>query len=122
MAIVMKGDERRASVRHATRLDGNLVSSRGSRQKVEITDLSTDGFSMSLKPESFMASVGYAVKFAGLETLGAELRWAGKQDAGFRFDRPLHLAVLDHVVNTHPPANDEEPEHGCTPLGEQDRR
>lgn len=104
----MKGDERRASARFATRLDGNLVSSRGSKQAVEITDLSTGGFNTSLRPQSYMDSVGYAIKFAGLETLGAELRWASREEAGFRFDRPLHPAVLDHVVKAHTPANDED--------------
>lgn len=104
----MKRDERRAAARFATKLDGNLVSSRGSKQAVEITDLSTDGFNTSLRPQSFMDSVGYAIKFAGLETLGAELRWANRDEAGFRFDRPLHPAVLDHVVRAHTPANDED--------------
>lgn len=111
MAHVLKGDERRASARFATTLDGNLVSSRGSKQAVKITDLSTDGFNTRLRPQSHMDSVGYAIKFAGLETLGAELRWSGPEEAGFRFDRPLHPAVLDHVVRAHAPANDADSEH-----------
>jgi hypothetical protein len=99
-------DERRGAPRFETALGGQLVSSRGSRHKIEITDLSAGGFSMALNQQSFMDSVGYAVKFAGLETLGAELRWAGRRDAGFSFDRPLHPAVVDHVVQANPPAND----------------
>jgi len=110
-------DERRGAPRFDTALGGHLVSSRGSRHKIEINDLSAGGFSMALGQQSFRDNVGYAVKFAGLETLGAELRWSARGDAGFRFDRPLHPAVVDHVVKAHPPANDSDGSTQPTPAG-----
>ena len=106
MTKTEESDERRGAPRFDTALGGHLVSSRGSRQAIEITDLSAGGFGMALGQQSFMDSIGYAVKFAGLETLGVELRWAGKRDAGFRFERPLHPAVVDHVVKAHAPADE----------------
>ena len=102
MTIDVSSRERRRSPRYETAIDGDLVSSRGSKAAIRITDLSTGGFSMTLGHQSFMDSIGYAVKFAGLERLGAELCWAGRREAGFRFERPLHPAVLDHVIKANP--------------------
>jgi hypothetical protein len=97
-------DERRGSTRFETRIGGKLASSRGSRHAIEITDLSIGGFNMALEQRTVTAKAGYAVRFAGLETLGAELCWATGDEAGFRFERPLHPAVVDHVVRAHPAA------------------
>ena len=110
MGELGNGKDRRASVRFETRIDGALASSRGTRQSIEITDLSTDGFSTTLGLHTVTDKAGYAVRFAGLEVLGAELRWSATQEAGFKFDRPLHPAVLDYIVRENPPANDEEPD------------
>ena len=99
-------DERRGAPRFDTGLGGQLVCSRGSRHSIEISDLSAGGFSMPASQQNFSDRVGYAVKYAGLETLGAQLRWAGTDSAGFRFDHPLHPAVVDHVVRENPPADD----------------
>ncbi|MGX7951522.1 hypothetical protein ACWPM1_03045 [Tsuneonella sp. HG249] len=108
MGELGNGKDRRASVRFDTRIDGALASSRGARQSIEITDLSTEGFNTSLGSHTVTDKAGYAVRFAGLEVLGAELRWSAADEAGFKFDRPLHPAVLDHIVRENPPANDEE--------------
>ncbi|MFA9200784.1 MAG: hypothetical protein ACEQR8_06290, partial [Cypionkella sp.] len=86
------GRERRASARFATKVAARLASSRGSKRAVEITDLSSDGFNTALGAGGWLDAAGYSIKFAGLETLGAELRWSGGAEAGFRFDRPLHPA------------------------------
>lgn len=85
------------------RMTARLASSRGSKRAIEITDLSTDGFSTATSVGQLDNRTGYAVKFGGLETLGAELRWTGEDEAGFRFARPLHPAVLSHVVRGNPP-------------------
>lgn len=104
-----RSNERRQAPRFDTAIGGQLVSSRGSRLVIEITDLSSGGFNMALQPQTVIDSIDYAVTFAGLETRAAELRWASRRDAGFRFERPLHPAVVDHVVRGNPPTA----ERGC---------
>ncbi len=95
--------ERRKSLRYETGLDGTLSCSRGSRTPVAIVDLSVGGFNIDLGERSVSNGPGFSVKVPGLETLGAELRWADTSNAGFKFERPLHPAVLDHVVRSNPP-------------------
>ncbi|MCT2557562.1 hypothetical protein N0B51_01065 [Tsuneonella sp. YG55] len=90
-------------MRHSTSLEGQLKSSRGARQAVGIVDLSTHGFNASLQSRPLAGGTGFSLKIGGLEMLGAEVCWANCTNAGFRFDRPLHPAVLDHVVRSHPP-------------------
>ena len=95
--------ERRSSVRKSTEIRAALKSSRGSRMNVDIVDLSAAGFNAALEPHAVLDSTGFEVTLDGLEALGAELRWAGRGDAGFRFERPLHPAVFDHLVQRNRP-------------------
>jgi hypothetical protein len=98
--------ERRDAVRKPTEMRGTLESDRGSRMAVDIVDLSTAGFSAELGHNAVLDSTGFEVNLGGLEPLGAELRWAGRTDAGFRFERPLHPAVFDHLVERNKPRGD----------------
>ena len=98
--------ERRKAVRHETAMKGVLNCSHGSRLKIDIVDLSTGGFSAELGKNAVLDSTGFEVNLGGLEPLGAELRWAGRTDAGFRFQRPLHPAVFDHLVERNKPRSD----------------
>lgn len=104
------GRERRLSARFATRVAGKLASSRGAKQRVEVSDLSSGGFSAACALGWRGDLAGYAIKLGGLEALGAELRWTTGTEAGFRFDRPLHPAVLDHIVAGNPPAPEDTPD------------
>ena len=106
--------DRRIAPRFGANIDGRLRCSRGSRRSIEITDISVGGCAVSLGPLDVAQGRGYAIKFSGLETLGAELRWNAGGGAGLEFDRPLHPAVVDHIVRTNSPDlaedTDREPE------------
>lgn len=94
--------ERRKAARREISLNGTLNCSRGSQVPIAIVDLSAEGFSADMGQRAMLGGRGFSVKVAGLESLGAELRWSAAASAGFRFAQPLHPAVLDHVVRAHP--------------------
>ena len=100
--------ERRKETRRATSMKGLLNHSRAGRRPVAIVDLSSEGFNADLGVHPVAADGAFSVKLGGLEVLGAELRWLSDMNAGFRFERPLHPAVLDHVVRAHPRADVED--------------
>ena len=68
-----------------------------SNYHVRILDLSTDGCGVELVERP---SVGdpMMVKFEGLEVIDAEVCWVEGFNAGLKFDRPIHPAVLDLLV------------------------
>jgi len=100
--------DRRIAPRFGANIDGRLKCSRGSRRSIEITDISVGGCAVSLGPLDVAQGRGYAIKFGGLETLGAELRWIADGDAGLAFERPLHPAVVDHIVRMNAPHSPED--------------
>lgn len=100
--------ERRKTARQGTSINGVLNCSRGSQMRVAIVDLSTDGFNAEVGHQPVLGGRGFSVKVPGLESLAAELRWTTAASAGFRFDHPLHPAVLDHVVRAKSVAPDND--------------
>ncbi len=100
--------DRRREPRLELSLDGKLNGSRGTRRSVVLLDLSSHGFNAEVGLQPLGRDGAFSVKLAGLETLGAELCWASDANAGFRFDRPLHQAVVDHVVRANPPRKSED--------------
>ncbi|ANY18694.1 hypothetical protein A6F68_00159 [Tsuneonella dongtanensis] len=103
-----KNSERRKSVRHDTAIAGSLKCSLGSQVPITVVDLSAEGFSAGIKARAPMGGRSFAVRFGGLELLGASLRWKDDANAGFEFNRPLHPAVLDHVARQNPPDGNED--------------
>ncbi|MDO7834222.1 PilZ domain-containing protein [Sphingobium sp. HBC34] len=64
-----------------------------------ITDVSVTGFRL----QSFMKlSVGSDIwiMLPGFEGRRARVNWTRAHEAGCAFERPLHPAILDHVVRT----------------------
>lgn len=102
------GYDRRRERRQELLLGCSLNSSQGLRRSVSVVDLSSHGFNADVGSQPIGGNTAFSVKLAGLETLGAELCWASEENAGFRFDRPLHPAVVDHVVRTNPPRRSED--------------
>lgn len=65
-----------------------------------ISDLSINGFRL----QSFMQLIVGAdlwVMLPGFEGRRAQVLWTSGHEAGCVFERPLHPAILDHVVLTH---------------------
>ena len=101
-----RSDDRRAAQRFDARIDGRLNCSQGTRRSIEITDISIGGCSVVIGSQYAAGGRGYAIKIDGLETLGAEIRWIAGEGAGLQFERPLHPAVLDHIVQANPAQGD----------------
>ncbi|MGN3974346.1 hypothetical protein [Tsuneonella sp. SYSU-LHT278] len=68
-------------------------------------DLSPQGFRAEVGPHPVASGGAFSLKMGNLEALGAALRWTRDTSAGFAFDRPIHPAVLDHIVRVHPPSD-----------------
>lgn len=65
--------------------------------KSHIADLSVNGFRL----QSFMrlnSGDTLWVMLPGFEGRRADVLWARGHEAGCQFDRPLHPAILDHIV------------------------
>ena len=65
-----------------------------------ISDLSVNGFRL----QSFMQLIVGAdlwITLPGFEGRRAQILWTSGHEAGCAFERPLHPAILDHVVRTY---------------------
>jgi len=68
-----------------------------SRHRVDVEDASTDGCKVSIVEQVRVGEM-VMVKFDGLETLNAAVRWTDGAQAGLQFERPIHPAVFDLVI------------------------
>ena len=98
--------ERRRHPRYPTQVGGTVRTSLGAKQHVTIHELSETGCSLGTATGPVAAASSYSVKIEGLEALESDLRWKDGSQADFEFDRPLHPAVLDHLVAQHRPEFD----------------
>ena len=64
---------------------------------VELRDLSPEGCMIDLVERPAMDEV-MQVKLRGLETLQARVRWVDNYVAGLRFERPIHPAVFELLL------------------------
>lgn len=65
--------------------------------RVTVTDMSPDGCKVALV-ERPRAEEHVLIKFDGLEVLEAEVCWVDGFTAGLRFERPIHPAVFDLLI------------------------
>ena len=94
--------ERRQSARTPTSITAVASTSRGTRHKVVISDLSVSGCAVVTTGHPLAPGVAYGLKIDGLETLGSTAAWTEGQAAGLAFETKLHPAVSDHVAARHP--------------------
>jgi PilZ domain len=66
--------------------------------RVTVTDISPDGCKVALV-ERPRAEEHVLIKFEGLEVLEAEVCWVEGFNAGLRFEKPIHPAVFDLLLN-----------------------
>lgn len=104
------GRERRKSRRVPTRIDAVARTSQGSRQVLQISDLSIGGCAVLASTHPLKSGLAYGLKINGLETLGSVAVWTAGQAAGLEFDNALHPAVAEHFAALHPPVREETPE------------
>ena len=91
-------DSRRSSDREAVNSEIIIRQSNTQSFRTILSDLSINGFKMrsctSLDEDKLVF-----VTIPGLQTLGAQIRWARYQEYGCEFTAPLHPAVLAHIVS-----------------------
>ncbi|QAY76350.1 PilZ domain-containing protein [Sphingosinicella sp. BN140058] len=89
--------ERRAGDRIVTRMMARFRLLGASPWRVDVIDLSPTGCAVA---PAFYARVEETVwiRFPGLESWEARIRWVASDKAGLEFTRPLHPAVLSHLL------------------------
>lgn len=78
------------------------VRARHDRRDGLITNLSQHGCRVCAQGMRLPAGQKIILRPAGLESLLAMVRWSRDGEAGIEFERPLHLAVVEHLQRLHP--------------------
>lgn len=96
-ARAMSGSEGRRAERKVVSLTAQLRERGAHKFMVDVVDLSITGFRCET---SFNLYMGHAVwlTLPGLSGLEATVAWKQGYCYGFAFNRPLHPAVFDHIV------------------------
>ena len=89
--VARKGNRRTAGMEAQLRRIGRLTYS------VELRDLSPDGCMIDLVERPVIGEV-MQVKLPGLETMPARVRWVDDYIAGLKFERPMHPAVFELLL------------------------
>jgi hypothetical protein len=92
-----KNQRPRRSDRISLTADVSLRRLGQSNYRVRVSDLSTDGCRVDLV-ERPRVDEHVLVKFEGLEALDAQVCWVGDFVAGLRFERPMHPAVFELLL------------------------
>lgn len=71
-----------------------------SREDVRVTDLSPSGCRIRLKGALICGEHGW-VTLPTLAPWGCAIAWRSEEEAGVRFERPLHGAVADMIAARH---------------------
>lgn len=88
-------------LRQPVRMQAVLRKPGLTRFTVEVRDISPFGLRVDT---SFRLEPGTTVwlTLPGLSGVEAEVAWARDYSYGFRFSRPLHAAVVDHIARMAP--------------------
>lgn len=89
--VKRKANRRAAGMEAQLRRIGRLSYS------VELRDLSRDGCMIDLVERPVIGEVMH-VKLPGLETMEARVRWVDNYIAGLKFERPMHPAVYELLL------------------------
>jgi len=94
--MLLTPDQRKA-VRHPVKLEATVLNIALVPIPAIMSDLSTSGFHPAL-PEPLEPGAQIEIALSGLETLTAEVVWCENGEAGCRFLKPLHHALLEAAV------------------------
>jgi len=96
--------ERRTGARTATQMKAGFRLLGASAWRVDVLDLCDSGCAVM---PAFYAKAGETVwiRFPGLESWEARIRWVAGERAGLEFARPLHPAVLTDLLRRSESAN-----------------
>lgn len=66
-------------------------------QTARLDDISQAGFRIAWLP-GYRTDVPLRIRIPGLQVLTAHIKWAQENAVGCAFDKPLHVAVFEHIV------------------------
>ena len=92
------GDTRRRSNRRPLGREISVRKAGGFNFQLAALDVSTDGCRVELV-ERVDVNERVVVRLPALEPMGAEVAWVDGYRAGLRFQRPLHTAVFDQLID-----------------------
>jgi hypothetical protein len=97
--------ERRKAERRPGLFDAICKLGPNLRAQVSITDITCEGCQIAIKDKVALEQGAHVIlKFAELEGLAAQVKWTIGNKLGLEFERPLHEAVLDHLLDRSNPA------------------
>ena len=74
----------------------------GWSESATLDDISAEGCSLTIKARFLEAGRVILLRMEGLESLIGQVRWVNGRQAGILFERPLHIAVVEHIAKSHP--------------------
>jgi len=91
-------DSRRSNHRTAVESEIFVRQSNAQLFRATLSDISVSGFKLK-SCTSLDAEKPVFVTLPGLQTLTAYIKWVDYLDFGCEFAKPLHPAVLDHLIS-----------------------
>lgn len=87
--------------RGAVSIKAEIRETGGGKQRISVIDLSQTGFRMHciflIMPDRTVY-----LTIPGFESMEARIAWHDDDYYGCQFNQPLHEAIYDHVIRTHP--------------------
>lgn len=68
---------------------------------VRLEDLSPGGFRIARLAEA-SPDLPLRIRIPGMQLLTAHIRWSRDEALGCEFDKPLHVAVFEHIARSAP--------------------
>lgn len=96
----MDESENRWESRVRVRAEAQLRSSVHAPHQVEVTDICSHGLRLETWARH-MVGDNVWLRLPTLSAIPARVVWAEGHETGFRFERPLHPAVLSMLVDRH---------------------
>ena len=90
--------ERRSGARIATRMKAGFRPLGASAWRVDVLDLCATGCAVTPAYHPKIDEIVW-IRFPGLESWEARIRWVAGDKAGLEFERPLHAAVLANLLS-----------------------
>ena len=96
--IYSENAERRRTNRQLSILDVRCRVSHGRSPQVWLTDLSTRGCQLVIRAGALKPDQSIVLRPKGIEGIAGKVKWVAGIKAGIEFARPLHQAVVDHLL------------------------
>jgi hypothetical protein len=101
--------ERRRTNRQLSILSVRCRVGHGMTPQVWLTDLSTLGCQLVIRAGALKPEQCVVIKRKGMEGIPGKVKWVIDVKAGIEFDRPLHQAIVDHLLMSPTQGVNEKP-------------